>query len=92
MHNNQSSLNSAIVTYTRRCKLRFTAKTSGADPMQNCPDVLVVGSGTSRANQHAYALYIEDLQTIRGQVLRTHTHDNEYCKKYLQEVSNGMLL
>jgi hypothetical protein len=42
---------------------------SGADSMQNCLNALVAGSADRRANQHAYALYIEDLQKIRGQVL-----------------------
>lgn len=56
--------------------------------MQNCPNALVVGSADRRVNQRAHALYIEDLQKIRGQVLGAHTHDTEYCKKYLQEVLN----
>jgi hypothetical protein len=60
--------------------------------MQNCPDVLVAGSAAGRANQHASALNIADLQKIRGQVPGMHYYDTEYRKIYLQGFFKKMLL
>jgi hypothetical protein len=92
MYNHQLKLNSAIITHIRRYKLRFNAKISGSDTMQNCPNVLVPGSAASRANQHASSLSIADLQKIRGQVLGTHYHDTEYRRNYFRGVLKKMLL
>ena len=81
MYNNQSNLNSATATYpTLQADIycqdwRKTSSQLELISLQNCPNALVGGSAGRRANQRAYALDIEDLQKIRGQVLGTHTHD-----------------